>query len=100
MSGTSADEIRKHVKVYVMVFVALMVLTVATVGVSYLALSIPLAILVALVVATIKGSLVARYFMHLGGEKKAVTWSLMLSAVFFGLLMFLPLLTMLDHVGQ
>ena len=36
MSGTSADEIRKHIKVYVMVFVALMVLTVATVGVSYI----------------------------------------------------------------
>ena len=100
MSGTSADEIRKHVKVYVMVFVALMVLTVATVGVSYLALSIPLAILVALVVATIKGSLVARYFMHLVGEKKAVTWSLMLTAVFFCLLMLIPLLTMLDHIGQ
>ena len=100
MSGTSADEIRKHVKVYVMVFVALMVLTVATVGVSYLALSIPLAILVALVVATIKGSLVARYFMHLVGEKKAVTWSLMLTAVFFCVLMFLPLLAMLDHTGQ
>ena len=100
MSGTSADEIRKHVKVYVMVFVALMVLTVATVGVSYLELAIPLAILVALVVATIKGSLVARYFMHLVGEKKAVTWSLMLTAVFFCLLMFIPLLTMLDHIGQ
>ena len=100
MSGTSADEIRKHVKVYVMVFVALMVLTVATVGVSYLALSIPLAILVALVVATIKGSLVASYFMHLVGEKKAVYWSLMRTAVFFCVLMFFPLLAMLDHTGQ
>ncbi|HIA49903.1 MAG TPA: hypothetical protein EYN90_04880 [Acidobacteria bacterium] len=100
MSGTSADEIRKHVKVYVMVFVALMVLTLATVGVSYLELAIPLAILVALVVATIKGSLVARYFMHLVGEKKAVYWSLMLTAVFFCVLMFLPLFAMLDHTGQ
>jgi|TARA_B100000315_G_C14116964_1_gene380758 cytochrome c oxidase subunit 4 len=100
MSGTSADEIRKHVKVYVMVFVALMVLTIATVGVSYLELAIPLAILVALVVATVKGSLVASYFMHLVGEKKPVYWALMLTAVFFCVLMFLPLFTMLDHIGQ
>ncbi|MAP41814.1 MAG: hypothetical protein CMP01_06400 [Woeseiaceae bacterium] len=100
MSGTSADEIRKHVKVYVMVFLALMVLTVATVGVSYLEMAIPLAIIVALIVATIKGSLVASYFMHLVGEKKAITWSLMLTVVFFFVLMLLPLFAMLDHIGQ
>ena len=42
------DDIRSHVKTYYMVFGALMVLTAITVGVSYLHLSIPLAITVAL----------------------------------------------------
>ena len=61
MSGTGIEAIRKHVKVYITVFVALMVLTVATVGVSYLRLAIPLAITVALIIAIAKGSLVASY---------------------------------------
>ena len=59
------DDIRSHVKTYFMVFGALMVLTIITVAVSYLELATPLAITVALIVAAIKGSLVALYFMHL-----------------------------------
>ena len=51
--------------VYILVFVSLMVLTVVTVAVSYLHLPVTAAIAVALVVATVKGSLVAGYFMHL-----------------------------------
>ena len=100
MSAGSAEEIKKHVKVYITVFAALMVLTVVTVGVSYLRLAIPLAITVALIIATIKGSLVASYFMHLVSEKTPIYWALMLTAVFFVALMFLPLLTMLDGIGR
>ena len=48
-----------------MVFGALMVLTIITVGVSYVHLPVAAAVTVALIVATIKGSLVALYFMHL-----------------------------------
>ena len=100
MSGTSVEAIRKHVKVYIMVFVALMVLTVVTVGVSYLRLAIPLAITVALMIAIAKGSLVASYFMHLVSEKKPIFWALMLTVVCFFVLMLLPLFSMLDHVGR
>ena len=100
MSVDSAEDIKKHVKVYITVFAALMVLTVVTVGVSYLRLAIPLAITVALIIATIKGSLVASYFMHLVSEKSPIYWALMLTAVFFVVLMFLPLLTMLDGIGR
>ena len=68
----TAEDIKKHVRVYINVFVALMALTVITVGISYLHLSVVPAIILALVVATIKGSLVASYFMHLISEKRMI----------------------------
>ena len=49
-----------------------MALTIVTVAVSYLHLAAPMAIAVALFIATIKGSLVACYFMHLISEKKLI----------------------------
>ena len=100
MSVDSVEDIKKHVKVYIMVFVALMVLTVVTVGVAYLALAVPLAITVELIIATVKGSLVASYFMHLVSEKSPIYWTLLLTAAFFLVLMFVPLLAMLDGIGR
>ena len=92
------DDIRSHVKTYFMIFGALMVLTMITVAVSYLELATPLAVTVALIVATIKGSLVAMYFMHLLHERKVIYWALMLTVIFFIFLMFVPLLTNTDKV--
>jgi cytochrome c oxidase subunit IV len=92
------DDIRSHVKTYFMIFGALMVLTIITVAVSYLELATPLAVTVALIVATIKGSLVAMYFMHLLHERKVIYWALMLTVVFFIFLMFVPLLTNTDKI--
>lgn len=92
MSDHAAD-IDKHVKVYISVFVALMVLTVITVGVSRLHLSVPMAVTVALLVAIVKGSLVACYFMHLISEKKLILWVMALTAAFFAVLLALPVLT-------
>ena len=89
---------KKHVKAYVSVFGALMVLTVVTVAASYFRFVIPLAIMVALMIAIVKGSLVASFFMHLMDEKKIIYWVLLLTVVFFVVLMFLPLLTYLDRV--
>ena len=100
MSVDSAEDIKKHVKVYIMVFAALMVLTVVTVGVAYLALAVPLAITVALITATVKGSLVASYFMHLVSEKSPIYWTLLVTAAFFLVLMFVPLFAMLDGIGR
>ena len=92
------DDIRSHVKTYYMIFGALMVLTGITVAVSYLHLATPLAITVALIVALIKGSLVALVFMHLSNERKVIYWALMLTVVFFVFLMFVPLFTNLDRI--
>src|SRR5438128_1000636 len=60
-SDHSAADIDRHVRVYITVFVALMALTLVTVTISYLHLPLPIAVTVALLVATVKRSMVARY---------------------------------------
>src|SRR5215207_408334 len=94
----SVDDIKKSVKTYFMIFGALMVLTIITVGVSYVHLPIAAAVTVALIVATIKGSLVALYFMHLLHERKVIYWVLALTVIFFIFMMFVPLLTNSDKI--
>ena len=79
----TVEDINKHVKVYITVFGALMVLTVVTVAISYLHLNMPYAITVALIIAAIKASLVASYFMHLISEKKIIYSVLILTGIFF-----------------
>ncbi len=88
-----AADIDRHVRIYITVFVSLMTLTIITVAVSYLHLPIAYAVTVALLVATIKGSLVACYFMHLISEKKLIYAVLVLTAVFFAALLALPAVT-------
>jgi cytochrome c oxidase subunit 4 len=99
MSEMSSDQVKKHVKAYLAVFVALLGLTVVTVTVSYLHLALIAAVVIALIIATIKGSLVASYFMHLISEKKLIYAALILTAIFVVALIFLPLLGLHDHIG-
>jgi cytochrome c oxidase subunit 4 len=96
VTSDHAIDIDKHVKVYITVFVALMILTIVTVAISRLHLSVPLAVTVALIVAIIKGSLVACYFMHLISEKKLIYAVLALTGAFFIALMALPVFTHSD----
>jgi cytochrome c oxidase subunit 4 len=91
--GHDPADIDRHVRVYITVFVALMALTIITVAVSYLDLSTPMAIAVALSIAIIKGSLVACYFMHLISEKKLIYAVLAITVFKFVALMILPVLT-------
>jgi cytochrome c oxidase subunit IV len=91
--GDHAADIDRHVRIYITVFVALMVLTVVTVAISYLHLPVYLAVGVALLVATVKGGLVACYFMHLVSEKKLIYAVLLLTVAFFVVLLALPVLT-------
>jgi cytochrome c oxidase subunit IV len=96
MTSDHAVDIDRHVKVYITVFVALMVLTIVTVAISRLHLSVPIAVTVALLVAIIKGSLVACYFMHLISEKKLIYAVLALTVAFFFVLLAVPSLTFFD----
>ena len=95
-SDHAAADIDRHVRVYITVFVALMALTLVTVTISYLHLPLPIAVTVALLVATVKGSLVACYLMHLISEKKLIYAVLGLTAVFFVVLLALPVVTVND----
>src|SRR5215217_325648 len=97
--GHDAAEIDRHVKVYVVVFVALMALTLITVAVSYLHLPTVPAIALALVIATVKGALVACYFMHLISEKKLIYVVLAITVLNFIVLMALPIFTHSDSFG-
>ena len=67
-SGHSTADIQSHIKVYMTVFAVLAALTIITVAASYLDLSTGEAIFLALTIASVKGSLVASYFMHLISE--------------------------------
>ena len=96
MTSEHAVDIDKHVRIYVTVFVALMALTIVTVAISRLHLPVPVAVTVALLVATVKGALVACYFMHLISEKKLIYAVLALTALFFAALLALPIFTVND----
>lgn len=94
-----AEDIKKTVRSYIMVFVALMVLTVITVAISYLHLpSTFQRVGLALLVAGVKGSLVALIFMHLKAERTFIYFTLALTAFFVVLAFGLPLWAEGDHI--
>ena len=96
---SSPEEFKKHLGQYYVVFVALLSLTAITVGVSYLKLNRPLAIAIALVIASVKAGLVAGVFMHLISEKKVIYAVLILTAAFFLLVLLLPSFTVFESVA-
>lgn len=100
MDSAHVEEVKKSVRTYILVFVALMALTVITVAISTLHLNVAASVTVALIVAAVKGSLVAGFFMHLISERKLIYATLILTAVFFLFLMFLPVSAYLDSVVQ
>ena len=104
-----SDNVQHHIAVYKKVAASLAVLTTLTVGVSYLDVAVPLAVTIALVIAATKGSLVVSFFMHLLEEKKPVPLSrggigliigsLLVTALFFLVIIFIPLMGHSDKVG-
>jgi cytochrome c oxidase subunit 4 len=93
------ESIRKSVRSYITVFVMLMVFTVITVAASRFHFGVPVAITVALIIASIKGSMVAGVFMHLSYERKWIYGALILTAIGFIILMTVPGLTINDGIG-
>jgi caa(3)-type oxidase subunit IV len=91
--------IKKNIRVYMMVGAALFLGTVITVAANQVHLAVPLAITVALIIATTKGSLVAAVFMHLSNEKKWIYGALILTVIGFIVLMSVPYLTVSDSIG-
>ena len=95
-----SDDVQAHVRTYMKVGATLLVLTVVTVLASYLPVAVPMAITVALIIAVAKGSLVASIFMHLVAEKKAIFATLIVTLLFFLVLMFIPIMGHADRVGE
>jgi cytochrome c oxidase subunit IV len=91
-------DIDRQVKGYILVFVTLMALTVVTVAVSRLHLPVATAVTIALVVASVKGGLVASYFMHLISERRLIYWVLGVTVAFFFAVLLLPLWGLYDPI--
>lgn len=87
-----SEEKESRVKLYMMVFGALMVLTCLTVGVSYVHFPPPWGLVLGLSIAALKASLVASIFMHLKWEKPLIYGVLGLTAVFVIVLFTLPII--------
>ena len=73
-------DVKKEVRIYMIIFASLAFLTIVTVLVSRFHLGLAGNITVALVIATFKASLVACYFMHLISEKKLI-YSILIATV-------------------
>ena len=99
-SDHSIESIKNHIRIYLIVFGALGVLTVITVLASYLEVSTSEGIFLALIIASVKASLVAGYFMHLISERNTIIWILLLTVLFFFVMIFLPLISNTDHAGD
>ncbi|MGH9465666.1 MAG: cytochrome C oxidase subunit IV family protein [Thermoanaerobaculia bacterium] len=91
MSGHGVEAIQGEVRRYWIVGLALFLLTIVTVAVSYLDLSAGASVFVALAIACLKGGLVAAVFMHLISERQAIYALLTLTVVFFVVLMWFPM---------
>lgn len=91
-------DIDRQVRTYFIVFGTLLALTLVTVAISRLHLPIPIAIAIALIVASIKGGLVASYFMHLISERKLIYWVLVVTVAFFFAVLLMPLWSHYDPI--
>ncbi len=92
-------DVSKSVRLYMMIGAALFVFTGITVAVNQVHLAIPAAITVALIIAAIKGSMVASVFMHLSHEKQWIYGALILTVLGFLILMTVPSFTVMDSIG-
>ena len=92
-------DLDRHVRAALLVFGSLLVLTGFTVTAYFLHLPTRLAITLALLIAVVKGSLVAGWFMHLISEKRIIYWVLALTAALFFPLLLGPTFTALGEVA-
>jgi caa(3)-type oxidase subunit IV len=93
-------EIKKSVRTYMMVGAALLVFTGITVAASQIHIeSEAMRVTIALIIACMKGAMVAAIFMHLSHEKRWIYGALLLTVAFFIVLMTIPLFTVLDTIG-
>jgi caa(3)-type oxidase subunit IV len=83
---------------YIIVFISLICLTVLTVSMSYLKRPFEAAVAGSMTIATIKGCLVSRYFMHLRREKPIIFWLLGLTFILFAAILALPVIGLIHDL--
>lgn len=93
MDAAHHVDIKAHLRKYYIVFAALALGTILTVAASQINATPTQHVLIALFIAVCKASLVGAYFMHLISERKALFSILILTVVFFAVLMALPNMT-------
>jgi cytochrome c oxidase subunit IV len=96
MDANDTQAFKRHLRLYIGVFVALLVGTALTVAVSFIHFGHSGNIAVALIIAVLKALLVAGFFMHLVGEKKSIYTVLAATGFFVVGLMGLTLWAMND----
>ena len=85
-----ADQhVEKHVRQYLIVFAALLVLTIVTVLASRIDIGAGAGIVLALIIASVKGTLVAGVFMHLFSDKRKIVYVVLIYTGIFLLVLFL-----------
>ena len=95
-----SENIKEHIPTYRNVFIALLMLTLCTVGASYLHFSYAwIGLLLGLLIACVKGYLVASEFMHLNNEKSFIYGTLIVTVIFFFVLLFMPLFWHTNNIG-
>jgi len=97
MAADTPEEIRKQMKLFWKVGIALLVCTVLTVVVAWITPSI----LVGMAIATVKAGLVLYIFMHFWWDQRSspIIYKIMIYTAFFAVgLMFLTLLALYDPV--
>jgi cytochrome c oxidase subunit IV len=87
MDAHDVTAFKRHIRLYMAVFVALLVFTIITVAVSYFHFGAEDShvgnVTVALIIAGFKAFLVGAFFMHLSSEKRSIYMLLGITTVFF-----------------
>jgi len=101
MSHEQEFDYKAHVRKYMVVFFALVVGTILTVAASYLHLPPIPGLILALAIATAKGTLVALFFMHLIDERHLIYWVMGITVLFFFFALLVPWITQANsiHMG-
>jgi len=97
--ASSPEEIKKHQRLYLLIGAILFVMTVVTVLMSFVHLgSHSLNIVVGMIIAAFKSSLVILIFMHLSNERGIIYRFLLFTVIFVLGLMFLTLFAYWDPI--
>lgn len=99
MSADHTADVQKEVRLYIAVFAAVAILTLANVAASYMTNRAIPGVTIAMIIAAVNAVLVARYFMHLGSEGGIIRMVLGITALFFVVLMLLIMFAMANEQG-